>query len=46
MRPLLEDMARRMWQVMHATGDYNMTEAEYGMFRFAPVGPRSTVREP
>lgn len=33
-------MAARMWQVMYATGDYNMTEAEYGMFRFMPVGPR------
>ena len=40
MRPLMEEMVARMWTVMHATGDFNMTEAEYGMFRFAPVGPR------
>jgi len=46
MRPLIEDLATRMWQVMHATGDYNMTEAEYGMFRFAPVGPHAASRKP
>jgi len=40
MQPLIEDLSARMWEVMHATGDANMTEAEYGMFRFAPVGPR------
>lgn len=40
-RPLIEEMSARMWQVMHTTGDYNMTEAEYGMFRFAPLGPQS-----
>jgi arylsulfatase A-like enzyme len=39
-RPILEEMAARMWQVMHQTHDKNMTEAEYGMFRFAPLGPR------
>lgn len=39
-RPLMEEMAARMWQVMHATDDRNMTEAEYGMFRYMPVGPR------
>ncbi|PKO15102.1 MAG: hypothetical protein CVU39_12120 [Chloroflexi bacterium HGW-Chloroflexi-10] len=39
MRPLIEEMAARMWGVIHATGDTNMIEAEYGMFRFAPVGP-------
>lgn len=40
-RPVIEEMSARMWQVMRATGDYNMTEAEYAMFRFAPVGPQS-----
>lgn len=40
-RALIEEMAARMWQVMHTTGDYNMTEAEYAMFRFAPLGPQS-----
>jgi hypothetical protein len=40
-RSLIEEMAARMWQVMHTTGDYNMTEAEYAMFRFAPLGPQS-----
>ncbi len=42
MRPLIEEMSVRMWQVMHSTNDYNMTEAEYPMFRFAPVGPQDT----
>jgi arylsulfatase A-like enzyme len=40
MRPLLEEMAARMWEVIRTTGDSNMVEAEYGMFRFAPLGPR------
>jgi len=40
MRSTIEEMAARMWQVMHATNDFNMTEAEYPMFRFAPVGPQ------
>jgi arylsulfatase A-like enzyme len=39
MRPVLEEMAARMWQVIQTTGDANMIDAEYGMFRFAPVGP-------
>ena len=39
-RPVMEEMAARMWEVMHRTGDSNMTDAEYGMFRFMPVGPR------
>jgi arylsulfatase A-like enzyme len=44
LRPLVEEMAARMWQVMRATGDANMVEAEYGMFRFAPLGPRAANR--
>ena len=49
MRPTIEEMSARMWQVMHATNDFNMTEAEYPMFRFAPVGPqdpRSKTTQP
>jgi arylsulfatase A-like enzyme len=38
-RPVLETMAGRMWQIIHRTGDSNMANAQYGMFRFAPVGP-------
>jgi arylsulfatase A-like enzyme len=37
----IAEMAARMWQILRQTGDVNMTEAEYGMFRFAPVGPQS-----
>ena len=40
-QPLLEAMAARMWQIMHETKDFNMIEAQYGMFRFAPVGPEA-----
>jgi arylsulfatase A-like enzyme len=38
-QPVLEDMAGRMWQIIHRTDDFNMSKAQYGMFRFAPVGP-------
>lgn len=38
-RPMLETMAERMWAILHQTQDTNMTKAQYGMFRFAPVGP-------
>jgi len=38
-RPMLTQMAGRMWQIIRDTGDDNMLEAQYGMFRFAPVGP-------
>ena len=44
MRPVIEEMASRMWGVMQQTGDANMTEAEYPMFRFAPVGPRAASK--
>lgn len=39
--PVLESMAARMWQIIRETGDYNMYQAQYGMFRFAPVGPEA-----
>ncbi|MCO6452297.1 MAG: sulfatase-like hydrolase/transferase [Caldilineales bacterium] len=42
--PNLKSMAARMWQIMHETGDTNMTQAQYGMFRFAPVGPAAGRR--
>jgi choline-sulfatase len=32
-------LARRMWEVVRMTGDRTLGEAQYGMFRFAPVGP-------
>lgn len=38
-RSLLEAMAARMWEIVRETGDDNMLGAQYGMFRFAPVGP-------
>lgn len=42
-RPVLEEMAGRMWEIIHRTGDENMAQAQYGMFRFAPVGPQSAA---
>ena len=36
---VLREMAARMWQRIHATGDFNMISSHYGMFRYAPVGP-------
>jgi arylsulfatase A-like enzyme len=35
----LESMAARMWQIMHETDDWTMVDAQYGMFRYFPVGP-------
>ena len=40
-RPVLESMAARMWEIMRQTGDETMVKAQYGMFRFAPVGPQA-----
>ncbi|HIC89000.1 MAG TPA: DUF4976 domain-containing protein [Anaerolineae bacterium] len=40
-RLMLEAMARRMWEIIRATDDINMLQAQYGMFRFAPVGPEA-----
>jgi arylsulfatase A-like enzyme len=36
-----ERMAARMWARAKATGDHNLYNAQYPMFRFAPVGPES-----
>ncbi len=46
-RSMLEAMAWRMWRWVADTGDDNMLQAQYGMFRFAPVGPemRGVKRE-
>lgn len=41
-RPILESMATRMWEIIRQTDDFNMHQAHYGMFRFAPVGPDAT----
>ena len=38
---VLESMAARMWEIMRRTGDKTMVDAQYGMFRYAPVGPRA-----
>jgi hypothetical protein len=38
-RVVLEAMAARMWQIIRQTDDFNMSKAQYGMFRFVPVGP-------
>ena len=38
-RELKRSMAAAMWRVARDTGDDTLFGAEYGMFRFAPVGP-------
>jgi len=38
-RPVLESMVGQMWEIIRQTDDFNMSQAQYGMFRFAPVGP-------
>lgn len=40
--PALEAMSSRMWQIIRQTDDFNMYKAQYGMFRFVPVGPEET----
>lgn len=45
-RRRIEDMAARMWEIIRETDDFNMHQAQYGMFRFAPVGPEFTRPEP
>jgi choline-sulfatase len=42
-QPTLEKLATRMWEIMHETDDKTMVEAQYGMFRFAPVGPKACI---
>lgn len=36
---LLEDMVKRMWRKVYKLGDYTLGNTDYGMFRFAPIGP-------
>jgi arylsulfatase A-like enzyme len=36
---VLTEMATRMWRRIRETGDFNMVQSHYGMFRYAPVGP-------
>lgn len=43
-RPLLRALAARMWARARECGDRTFTEAQYGMFRFAPVGPEAAAR--
>ncbi len=44
-RPTLESMSARMWEIVHQTGDSTLAQAQYGMFRFAPVGPEPIAIE-
>ena len=43
---LLREMSSRMWEVVLASGDRTLGEAQYGMFRFAPVGPEAVRPQP
>lgn len=37
----VRDLATRMWRIVRDTGDRTLGDAQYGMFRFAPVGPEA-----
>jgi arylsulfatase A-like enzyme len=41
---LLAEMATAMWREVRRTGDDTLGDAQYGMFRFAPVGPESVTQ--
>jgi arylsulfatase A-like enzyme len=41
----LTAMATAMWREVRRTGDDTLGDAQYGMFRFAPVGPESASRQ-
>ena len=45
MRPRVEAFARRMWEIARATDDGNLLGAQYGVLRFAPVGPGAAERQ-
>lgn len=34
-------MAKRMWEIIDETGDYTMSNTDYGVFRYAPTGPHT-----
>lgn len=38
-KEILEDMSKRMWRKVYQLGDYTLGNSDYGMFRFAPIGP-------
>lgn len=38
---VLAAMTARMWRVVRETGDRTLGDAQYGMFRFFPVGPNA-----
>lgn len=44
-RELLAEMAAAMWREVRRTGDDTLAQAQYGMFRFAPVGPEAVSQE-
>lgn len=39
----IEEMARQMWSIIKDTGDFNLYDSEYYMFRFAPIGPEKEL---
>ena len=47
--PLAEEMATRMWEIITETGDFNLYQSHYGMYRYAPVAlswlPRIKIHE-
>lgn len=40
-RERAQHLAQVMWRRIEEVGDFNMRKAQYGMFRFAPLGPAS-----
>jgi hypothetical protein len=38
---VLSEMAARMWRRVRETNDFDMVNSNYGMFRYAPVRPRT-----
>ena len=40
----LRAMAARLWGIVRDTDDRTLGDAQYGMFRFAPVGPEAAER--
>ena len=40
----LRSMAARLWGIVRDTDDRTLGDAQYGMFRFAPVGPEAAER--
>lgn len=40
---VLEELNARLWRQVRRTGDYNLGQAQDGMYRFMPVGPEYEV---